>query len=211
MYDGGGEKKLIYDWTFGADDQLRSARVPWADAKRSPSSVQLNMPGTKLVNVQVFDERPAARARRTPYRPRWTRTSSRRCAMKLLFEQYGRPIAADVDAELPMEEGEEPSDASLETEGCLSRGRPPEELERRRRRTRRQLRRPAFVLARRHLRVVDNWVVQASRVSGAPRPRNLNKRGSSADGAVADMRHSSGKRFANAKKGRREHWRQARR
>jgi hypothetical protein len=143
--NSGGEWTTITDWTVGTDDRLRSAQVSWVDAKRPPSLVQLTYEQETL-SVAVFDERPMAE-RENCIPPEVDENAAQTMRDELLFEQYGGRIAADDGGEGSIDSDNEP-DAEYESAGA---GRPDSYAV------------PAFVLARRHLGVVDNWASQVKR------------------------------------------------
>ncbi|HUY33649.1 MAG TPA: hypothetical protein VMV69_12940 [Pirellulales bacterium] len=157
--DSGGERTPITEWANKADG-LRSANVLWADSKRPPSLVQLMCEHERL-RVPVFDERPSRRDREGTIPPEVDENAAER-RDKLLFEQYGGRVAADDDGEgptdvpgvegpssepTPGEGGDEPKDTGAGRSDSYAV--------------------PAWVLARRHLGVVDKW---ADRVKHAAKP-----------------------------------------
>jgi len=142
--NSGGEWSPISAWTVRADRRLRTARVPWSDAKRSPSLVQLTCEHDTM-SVTIFDERPS-REREDTLPPEVDENVAQTMRDELLFEQYGGRVAVDV-------EGDESTDddqghGSEEEIEEVEPGRPDSYAV------------PAFVLARRHLSVVDSWADQ---------------------------------------------------
>jgi Tyrosyl-DNA phosphodiesterase len=142
----GGEWTPIATWTVDADGCFRSARVLWADATRPPLLVQLTCE-QETVSVAVFDARPA-RDREDTIPPEVDKDAAQWMRDELLFEQYGGYVAADAEGEALTNGGkdlaEDDGDGAGPTDSYTV---------------------PAFVLARRHLGVVDNWADQAKRAS----------------------------------------------
>jgi len=143
----GGEWTPITNWTVGPDSRLRSAQVPWADSKRPPLLVQLTC-GQEAVSIAVFDERPS-RDREDTIPPEVNKDAGQTMRDELLFEQYGGLFAADAEGEEPTD-GDDALGENDEVDGA---GRPDSYSV------------PAFVLARRHLGVVDNWADQVKRAA----------------------------------------------
>jgi hypothetical protein len=135
----GGEWTPIGGWTAAADGRLRSAQIPWVDARRPPVSVQLTCE-QESVGVPIFDARPLG-DRENSLPPEVDETVAQTLRDALLFEQYGGRIAADVgggeSAETAGESGEEDEGGRRERSDSYTV--------------------PAFALARRHLGVVDSW------------------------------------------------------
>jgi hypothetical protein len=100
----------------------------------------------ETLSVAVFDERPTAE-RENSIPPEVDENVAQTMRDELLFEQYGGRIAADDGGEGSIDSDNEP-DAEYESAGA---GRPDSYAV------------PAFVLARRHLGVVDNWAGQVKR------------------------------------------------
>lgn len=169
--DSAGAWTPITAWTKGADASLCSARVPWPDSKRSPSFVRLTCDDETL-NVVVFDERPS-REREDSVPPEVDENVVQTMRDELLFEQYGGRIAGDVDDEPATDQADESEDGHESTDhdqtpedarlrnvkaGDAAEGSGTEEenevgiAERTD-----SYAIPAFVLARQHLHVVDNW------------------------------------------------------
>jgi hypothetical protein len=140
-----GEWITITNWTVGTDDRLRSAQVSWVDAKRPPSLVLL-ICEQETLSVAVFDERPTAE-RENSVLPEVDENVAQTMRDELLFEQYGGCIASDDGGE-EATGGDNDPDAEYESDGI---GRPDSYAV------------PAFVLARQHLGVVDNWADQVER------------------------------------------------
>ena len=134
---------------------LRAARVSWNDQSKTPSLVQLKCK-QETVSVAVFDERPESE-REGSVPPEVDKDLVERMRDELLFEQYGGRIAFDVDdnGESPSEAtGEESEGTEDESDDTASPGRSDSYAV------------PSFVLARRHLQVVDNWVERLTALVG---------------------------------------------
>lgn len=141
----GGKSIAITKWTVGNDGHLRSAQVPWADARRPPAWVQLTCED-ETVRVAVFDERPSQEWEDS-VPPEVDPDLVQTMRDELLFEQYGGAVAVEADGEVPID-GE--AGPETENEGGGAGHSDSYSV-------------PAFVLARRHLRVVDNWADQVKR------------------------------------------------
>jgi hypothetical protein len=143
---GGSEWTTINNWTVEADGRIRSAVIPWADAKHPPSQVQLTCE-QESVSVPVFDARPM-RDREDTIPPEVDEDVAQALRDALLFEQYGGRLAAESGGEEPAESAGEAADED-EAAG-------PERPD--------SYSVPAFALARRHLGIVDSWADQAKRI-----------------------------------------------
>lgn len=169
--------KVISEWKAGRDGSQRSARVAWSATTKPPVAVTLTCDKQSLI-VPVFDSRPAPeRAEAMP--DEVSADDIEEMQDSLLFEQYGGRVAqepdhdddtddeSDTDAEdAPPEDGRGPrrdgeggdepahgdTDDEVEDEGT-ARGD--------------SYAVPAFVLARRHLTVVDCWADQVRRRASA--------------------------------------------
>ncbi len=144
----------IPNWTLGSG-VLRAARVSWKDQGRTPSLVQLKCKHETL-SIAVFDERPESEREQT-VPPEVDKDLVERMRDELLFEQYGGRIAFDVeDNEDSLEgvSGEESEKTVDEPDDTASTGRSDSYAV------------PTFVLARRHLQVVDNWAERLSALVG---------------------------------------------
>lgn len=156
-------------WRTGPDRKLRSAVVPWKKVA-PPDAAIFNCQGD-VIRVPVFDDRPRRDRERSPP-PEVDEGASQELLDQLLFEQYGGVVPpeegdgpdgmegvdkeeheANASSEADAEDGEgrdgqgdrdDPADAAASDSYAV----------------------PAFVLARRHMEVVDNW---AQRVSAASR------------------------------------------
>jgi hypothetical protein len=161
-------------WTVAADGRLRSATVAWAIAKEPPSVACLTC-GDEMVTVPIFDARPAA-DREESLPPGVDEDAAQTMLDQLLFEQYGGRVAPEDDEPTddenpdggdddPPERGPEGTDGSDDTT-APGTGDDENEDEDERVAGRRadSYAIPAFVRARQHLSVVDNW---ASRVKRA--------------------------------------------
>jgi hypothetical protein len=143
----GTDRLQVSEWSFSGDGRLRSAQVPWADAKAPPSFAQLACEGETL-NVPVFDARPAPE-RETSVPPEVDEKLLDEMRDLLLFEQYGGQVPGDepptsTGDEVASDPGQELEDGA-EAEIAGGSGRADSYAV------------PAFVLARRHLAVIDNW------------------------------------------------------
>ena len=152
----GGDKRIPIDiWISEKGSLLRSARVSWADAEAPPSLVRL-VCRHQTMSVVVFDERPPGK-REDTLPPGIDKERGQLIRDRLLFEQYGGPIAdddeiRDTDAggdDDPVPEisatFEEPLEQAATAHDDYSV--------------------PAFVAARNHFHVVDNWAEQVKRGS----------------------------------------------
>ncbi len=142
----GGEWAAIPNWMVGAGG-LRSARVPWEDSTRPPMLVQLTCE-QEMVSVPIFDERPL-RDRETTLPPEVDENVAQIMRDELLFEQCGGRVAADAEGEVATGGDETPPEED-EADGAGPSD---------------SYAVPAFVLARRHLGVVDNWADQAKQAA----------------------------------------------
>jgi Tyrosyl-DNA phosphodiesterase len=140
----GAEWTPITNWAIDADGRLRSAQVPWADSKRSPLLVRLTCE-QESVSVPIFDAR-ASREREDTIPLEVDEDVAQRMRDELLFEQYGGRVAADAEGESPTDCDDGLGDDDGDGPGHLD-----------------SYSIPAFVLARRHLGVVDNWADQVKR------------------------------------------------
>jgi len=147
----GPRKRLISAWKVEPDRRRRSAMVPWADAKFPPSVARLTC-GDSTVNIPIFDARPAL-ARENTVPPEVDESAAETMRDELLFEQYGGHIPADLDIEQPIERTKEQGSAAGEPSD--GDGNSPQGAGKRDSFDVR-----AIVLARHHLRVVDNWADQ---------------------------------------------------
>jgi hypothetical protein len=147
----------ITHWTVGVEGRLRSARVSWEDSKQPPLLVQLTCED-QTVCVAVFDERPS-REREDTVPPDVDENVVQMMRDELLFEQYGGHVA---DEEFT-DDGQDPHDLKdLDREASTPEASE-EEIEKGADGRPESYDVPAFVLARRHLRVVDNWADQVKR------------------------------------------------
>jgi len=145
-----GDKKRvsINRWKISSDGLQRSTLVPWINAKRIPSIIQLTCED-ETVHVPVFDGRPM-RDREGTIPPEVDENILKTMRDALLFEQYGGRLAADEDSEpdnassntlVPESATDGDDDDSEKGEGMYSDSYAV----------------PAFELARERLRIVDNW------------------------------------------------------
>jgi Tyrosyl-DNA phosphodiesterase len=167
--NGSGEITPITKWKVGADGRLRLAWLRWRDAKRPPSFVQLTC-NHETVSVAVFDERPL-QEREGTFPSEVDEDVVQTMLDELLFEQYGGRVAVDAGEAKPnnsvdperkeRDAGEKKSTNRVdpETEDPDDEHGPDDAKVGRRD----SYAVPAFVLARRHLRVVDNWAEQVKR------------------------------------------------
>jgi hypothetical protein len=157
--NSGGAWIPITHWTVGAEGRLRSGRVSWADSQQPPSLVQLTRED-QTVSIAVFDERPS-REREDTVPPEVDENVVQMMRDELLFEQYGGHVA---DEELT-DDGQEPDDSHSEDPDTqdASTAANSDEIEEGGDGRSESYAVPAFVLARQHLRVVDNWADQVKR------------------------------------------------
>ena len=164
-FQAGQEWIQIGEWKAASDGRLRSAKVPWPVAEPSPSTVRLTC-GAETVTVDIFDRRPPPE-RELSVPPEVDPDVAETLRDELLFEQYGGRAVPDSVAE----EGEpnrkdrkrdDGGDESDWIEGIDPDPEPDDGAEAARQDSYAV---PAFVLARRHLGVVDNWAQQVERVT----------------------------------------------
>lgn len=136
----GSEWTPIAGWTVAADGGLRKARVSWTGSNQPPLLVHLTCE-QETASVPIFDERPA-RDREATVPPEVDKNLAQAMRDELLFEQYGGQVAIESEDEaltggddVAGEDNEEVNAAGHTDSYSV----------------------PAFVLARRHLGVVDNW------------------------------------------------------
>lgn len=164
---GGESSSSVPAWKVARDGRLRSAIVQWTRTKQPPSLACLTC-GDEAVSVPVFDGRPP-RDREDSLPPQVDEDVAQEMRDQLLFEQYGGRVApedSNVDDDALDGEGEEretrQDGESLGVErGTVAGGDEDDPVEGRRPDSYSV---PAFVLARRHLRVVDNWADRVKRV-----------------------------------------------
>lgn len=147
----------IAAWKVATDGRLRSAKVPWRNAEPPPSVVRLTC-GLETMNINVFDARPSPeREQNVP--PEVDPDFAQAMRDELLFEQYGGRVASDSEGA----GGDKPDDFTGGDEidpdgdeggGEGAAGRQDSYAV------------PAFVLARRHLTVVDSWADRVEHVTG---------------------------------------------
>ncbi len=137
----------VTEWTVDADGRFRSAQVPWADSKQPPMLVQLACK-EETVRVPVFDGRPA-RDRDGTIPPEVDENVAQSLRDELLFELYGGCAAADAEGQEPPQ-GEDELDQDGVQDGAGHTD---------------SYAVPGFVLARRHLGIVDNWADQVKRAA----------------------------------------------
>ncbi len=155
----GKESTHASAWTVAADGRLRKATVPWATTKGVPAVACLTC-GDETVTVPIFDARPSDdRETSVPYEVEENAAEAMRDL--LLFEQYGGRIAPDDDGheddsddgEATNADGADVRTGRDDDHDQVETGRPESYGV------------PAFVDARRHLGVVDNWAGRVKRVS----------------------------------------------
>ena len=155
-----GKGTPIGNWTVGADTRLRSARVQWVDKKQPPSVAHLTCKNGTL-SVAVFDERPPIdREHAVP--PEVDENICQTMKDELLFEQYGGKVATDVEEEEPTDYSQKPDDSIPPLPASADSEEESEETASKRSDSYAV---PEFVLAQRHLRVVDNWADQVKRAA----------------------------------------------
>jgi hypothetical protein len=135
----GSEWNTVASWSVDGDGWLRSAKVPWTDAKRPPLLVRLTCE-QESVSVPVFDERSSQNREKT-LPPEVDESAAQAMRDELLFEQYGGCVAAEVvggqsfDGDNMGQEDDEVDGPALTDSYSV----------------------PAFALARRYLAIVDTW------------------------------------------------------
>jgi hypothetical protein len=137
----------VTKWTVDADGRCRSAHVLWADSKQLPMLVQLACE-EEMVRVPIFDGR-SARDREDTIPPEVDENVAQSLRDELLFELYGGRVAADAEGER-RHQGEDELGQDDVQDGT---GRTDSYAV------------PKFVLARRHLSIVDNWADQVNRAA----------------------------------------------
>lgn len=141
----------ITKWVKSVDG-LRTAQVPWVEAKRPPTSVLLTCESEAL-NVAVFDERKLEeREKSLPAEVDETVVQAMRD--ELLFELYGGRVVADDEPQADLLSGEEDQTVDAEWEEPIEGQTGHSD----------SYAVDTFVSARLHLQVVDNW---AKLVKGA--------------------------------------------
>jgi hypothetical protein len=140
----GTQRTPISRWSAHPATHLCSAQVPWKDSKRPPLLVYLTCEQDS-VNVTVFDQRPLG-DREDYLPPEVDEDVAQTMLDQLLFEQYGGRIA-DEDAVKSKEMNDDPPEGNGGNE------------------SRDDYDVPAFVLARRHLGVVDNWAKRVEKAA----------------------------------------------
>lgn len=141
----------ITKWVKSADG-LRTAQVPWVEAKRPPSSILLICESEER-NIVVFDERKLEE-REKCFPPEVDEAVVQAMRDELLFERYGGRVAADDEPQAGLIADNEDQIMDAEWE---------EPIEGQTGRSDSYAVEP-FVRARLHLQVVDNW---AKLVKGA--------------------------------------------
>lgn len=138
------EPLAITQWKMSAGG-LRTAQIPWNDEMKQPVSVLLRCESEEL-NVVVFDARGLAE-RENSFPDEVDESEVQALRDKLLFEQYGGKAVTDAESDSgAIEEGENSNlEGSVESQSGQNDSYAVE----------------AFVIARRHLQVVDNWACQA--------------------------------------------------
>jgi hypothetical protein len=149
----GGDQRVPVDvWTSEIGSPLRSACVPWASTEPQPSLVRL-ICDHQTMTVMVFDGRPSLE-RQDSLPPEVDKDLGQMMRDELLFEQYGGQIAEDgVNEDTPGvgPDDAEPVDATADGVEKPTTGHVDSYAV------------PAFVAARKHLGVVDNWAGQVNR------------------------------------------------
>lgn len=154
-------------WRVAPDGRLRTAAVAWT--KSSPPSLAWFTSGEETVRVPVFDER-SPKERESALPPEVDEDAAQDMLDQLLFEQYGGVIASEDEGEegdASVEGGDsDGSDSDSDGEGGTDEGdnRTDDEKDVVDAGCTDSYAVPAFVLARRHLEVVDSW---AQRVGAA--------------------------------------------
>ena len=137
----------VTEWAVDAGGRFCSAQVPWADSKQPPMLVQLACE-KETVRVPIFDGRPE-RDREGTIPPEVDENFAQSLRDELLFELYGGWAAADADGQEPPQ-GEYEIDQDGVQDGAGNTD---------------SYAVPGFILARRHLGIVDNWADQVKRAA----------------------------------------------
>ncbi|OGT13532.1 MAG: hypothetical protein A3F73_10405 [Gallionellales bacterium RIFCSPLOWO2_12_FULL_59_22] len=135
----------ITKWKTGADG-LRVAQIRWLDAKRQPASVLLRCESEELIK-DVFDARRLAE-RESSFPDEIDESEVQTIRDKLLIEQYGGKAVTDADADSDLivaGENQDMEEYAKEQSGQAD-----------------SYSVEAFVIARQHLQVVDNWAGQVT-------------------------------------------------
>lgn len=150
---GGDQRVPVNVWTSEIGTPLRSACVPWAHAEPQPSLVRL-ICDRQTMTVVVFDERPSLE-RQDTLPPDVDKDLGQIMRDELLFEQYGGQIAEDGVTEdasgVGSDDAEPEADATADGAEKPTTGHVDSYAV------------PAFVAARKHLGVVDNWADRVNR------------------------------------------------
>lgn len=135
----------ITRWKTGTGG-LRVARIRWVDAKRQPASVLLRCESEEL-NEVVFDARKLAE-RENSFPDEVDESAVQTIRDKLLFERYGGKAVTDADSdfELIVDDENENMEVYAKDQSGQADSYAVE----------------AFVIARQHLHVVDNWAGQVT-------------------------------------------------
>lgn len=133
-------------------DGLYRANIPYADEWRSPFVIELTC-GSECLRIPIFDERKLVERENTIL-PEIDQTLFKTLSDQLLFEEYGGRLTVedpDIDSAedesgdwMPTDEDEDSPTGAGQSESYAV---------------------PAFVLARRHLAVVDNWAEAVTALS----------------------------------------------
>jgi len=151
---GGRGTLPINTWRVAKGSILRSACVPWVDAKLPPLMVTL-VCDCQTMSVVVFDERPQG-DRQDTLPPEVDKELAQNIRDELLFEQYGGQVAGDLEYQDTAATGPndcEPGAGQISEEA--SEGPAAVHTD--------SFAVPAFVAARNHFRVVDNWADRVKR------------------------------------------------
>lgn len=132
-------------WKASADG-LRVARIQWVDAKRQPASVLLRCESEEL-NEVVFDARKLAE-RENSFPDEVDESEVQTIRDKLLFEQYGGKAVTDAESDSGPIADDEYQNIEDHTKGQSGQAD--------------SYAVEAFVIARQHLQVVDNWAGQVT-------------------------------------------------
>ena len=160
---GGGKPKPIRKWITIAKGRLHTARIPWAKAAEPPSFVQLTCE-RETMSVVVFDDRPLAdRASSLP--PEVGEDVAQEMRDELLFEQYGGRVPEDVEEQKPTGDGHVGETSPPAATEKQPSGDDPGEGRKGGHRNSDCYAVQTFVLARKHLSVVDNWARRVGAVT----------------------------------------------
>jgi hypothetical protein len=140
----GTEHVPVANWKLGKDLRLRSATLAWTGSWAPPFTANLTC-NDETVGVPIFDARPM-QERESTLPPEVDEDLAQVMRDHLLLEQYGGRVAFEEPA-TGDQDGDDSWDGDTETK---QQSAEPTDRD--------SYAVPAFVSARRHLGVVDNWI-----------------------------------------------------